>query len=76
MQTLAQQSEQQRVEQIKEKLTTSASCLNITPAMPFINMRGKNTTIVVRVLAVTAAVTSCVPFSAALSPSAFFSLNL
>ncbi len=52
-------------EQIREKLTTRASCLYITPEMPRMKIRGRKTTMVVRVLAMTAAVTSPAPSTAA-----------
>ena len=52
---------------IREKLTTRASCLNMTPAMPRTKISGRKTTTVVRVLATIAPVTSSLPSTAASS---------
>ena len=49
----------------RAKLTTIASCLYRMPETPRVNTRGRNTTTVVSVLAMTAAVTSPAPSTAA-----------
>ncbi len=60
-------------EQSSEKVTTYASCLNMTPTMPRMKIIGKKTTTVVSVPAMMAAVTSSAPSTAACIPSNPFS---
>jgi hypothetical protein len=48
-----------------EKMTTSASCVNICPACPLIRSSGRKTMMIVIVEATTAVKISCVPETAA-----------